>query len=80
MTAYWEDDLAGQLLKVAYDQLLQVDPEKPGPQIGPYVDYSDAIKNSLDRLVLQGDSVDSVVTRADEEIQDALTRYVEDNG
>jgi sn-glycerol 3-phosphate transport system substrate-binding protein len=80
VTAYWEDDLAGQLLKVGYDQLLQVDPQRPGPQIGPYVDYSDAIKNSLDRLVLQGDSVDSVVTRADEEIQEALTRYVEDNG
>ena len=80
VVAYWEDDLAGQLLKVGYDQLLQVDPQRPGPQIGPYGDYSDAIKNSLDRLVLQGDSVDSVVTRADEEIQDALTRYVEDNG
>jgi sn-glycerol 3-phosphate transport system substrate-binding protein len=80
VTAYWEDDLAGQLLKVGYDQLLQVDPERPGPQIGPYVEYSDAIKNSLDRLVLQGDSVESVVTRADEEIQAALSRYVEDNG
>ena len=37
VAAYWEDDLAGQLLKVAYDQLLQVDPESPGPQIGPYI-------------------------------------------
>jgi sn-glycerol 3-phosphate transport system substrate-binding protein len=80
VSAYWEDDLAGQLLKVGYDQLLQVDPQRPGPQIGPYVDYSDAIKNSLDRLVLQGDSVDSVVKQADDEIQEALTRYVEDNG
>lgn len=80
VVAYWDDDLAGQLLKVGYDQLLQVDPQRPGPQIGPYTDYSDAIKNSLDRLVLKGDSVDSVVKRADEEIQAALTRYVEDNG
>jgi ABC-type glycerol-3-phosphate transport system substrate-binding protein len=80
VVAYWEDDLAGQLLKVGYDQLLQVDPERPGPQIGPYVAYSDAIKNSLDRLVLQGASVDSAVQQADTEIQDALDRYVEDNG
>jgi sn-glycerol 3-phosphate transport system substrate-binding protein len=79
VVAYWEDDLAGRLLKVAYDQLLQVDPERPGPQIGPYTDYSDAIKNSLDRLVLQGDSVDAVVERADAEIQEALDRYNEDN-
>lgn len=79
VVAYWSDDLAGRLLKVGYDQLLQVDPQRPGPQIGPYVDYSDAIKNSLDRLVLQGASVDDVITQADAEIQAALTRYEEDN-
>lgn len=80
VATYWTDDLAGRMLKVAYDQLLQIDPERPGPQIGPYRAYSEAIKNSLDRLVLRGDSVDAVVTRADREIQDALTRYIEDNG
>jgi hypothetical protein len=80
VVAYWKDDLAGRLLKTGYDQLLQVDPQRPGPQIGPYSDYTDAIKNSLDRLVLQGDSVESVIARADEEIQDALDRYNEDNG
>ena len=80
VATYWTDDLAGRILKVAYDQLLEVDPERPGPQIGPYRAYSEAIKNSLDRLVLRGDSVDAVVTGADREIQDALTRYIEDNG
>jgi sn-glycerol 3-phosphate transport system substrate-binding protein len=80
VVAYWEDDLAGRLLKTAYDQLLQVDPQRPGPQIGPYAAYNDAIKNSLDRLVLRGDSVDSVIARADKEIQEALDRYNEDNG
>ena len=59
---------------------MAIDPERPGPQIGPYTDYSDAIKNSLDRLVLQGASVDAVMTPAQDEIQEALTRYVEDNG
>lgn len=80
VTAYWEDDLAGKLLKEGYDELVAIDPERPGPQIGPYTDYSDAIKNSLDRLVLQGASVDDAVTGAQDEIQEALTRYVEDNG
>src|SRR5690606_39134563 len=53
VVAYWQDDMAGRLLKTGYDQLLQVDPQRPGPQIGPYADYTAAIKNSLDRLVLQ---------------------------
>ncbi|HVM53355.1 MAG TPA: extracellular solute-binding protein [Acidimicrobiales bacterium] len=80
VAAYWVDDLAGRMLKVSYDQLLTVDPARPGPQIGPYRAYSEAIKNSLDRLVLRGDSVDAVVTAADREIQRALDRYIEDNG
>ena len=80
VVTYWEDDLAGRLLKVGYDQLLQIDPQRPGAQIGPYAAYTDAIKNSLDRLVLQGDSIESVIARADEEIQEALDRYNEDNG
>lgn len=80
VVAFWEDDLAGRILKVAYDQLVAVDPENPGPQIGPYTDYSDAIKDSLDRLVLGGAAPDDVIARADGTIQDALTRYIEDNG
>jgi sn-glycerol 3-phosphate transport system substrate-binding protein len=80
VASYWTDDLAGRMLKVAYDQLLTVDPDAPGPQIGPYRAYTEAIKNSLDRLVLRRDSVDAVVTAADREIQAALDRYIEDNG
>lgn len=80
VTAYWTDDLAGRMLKVGYDQLLTVDPERPGPQIGPYKAYSEAIKNSLDRLVLRGDSVESVIATADAEIQAAIDRYAEDYG
>lgn len=80
VVAFWEDDLAGRILKVGYDQLVAVDPDNPGPQIGPYVDYSDAVKESMDRLVLQGSSPDEAISRADGIIQDALTRYNEDNG
>jgi sn-glycerol 3-phosphate transport system substrate-binding protein len=79
VVAFWEDDLAGRILKVGYDQLVAVDPENPGPQIGPYTDYSDAIKDSLDRLVLEGQDPDDVIARADGTIQDALSRYIEDN-
>lgn len=79
VATYWTEDLAGRMLKVAYDQLLTIDPEQPGPQIGPYGAYNDAIKNSLDRLVLQGASVDAVVSAADREIQAAIDRYAEDN-
>ncbi|HEX7134042.1 MAG TPA: extracellular solute-binding protein, partial [Iamia sp.] len=77
---YWETDLAGKLLKVSYDQLVQVDSTNQAPLIGPYTDYTEAIKTSLDRLVLEGASVDDVIATADEEIQAALDEYIEANG
>lgn len=80
VTEYWENDLAGKILKVGYEELLAINPENPGPQIGPYLDYANAIENSLDRLVLQGASVDEVVADAQAEIQEALDRYNEDFG
>ncbi len=80
VTEYWENDLAGKILKVGYEELLAINPENPGPQIGPYLDYTDAIKNSLDRLVLQGASVEDVIADAHGEIQEAIDRYNEDYG
>lgn len=79
VTEYWETDLAGQLLKVGYDELIDIDPERAGPQIGPYPDYAAAVQRSLDRLVFDGASVDAVITDAQAEIQAALDAYNEDN-
>lgn len=77
---FWETDLAGKMLKTSYDQLLQVDTANAAPLIGPYTDYTEAIKTSLDRLVLEGASVDDVIAEADEAIQAALDEYIEANG
>ena len=37
VTKFWETDLAGKMLKTAYQQLLSVDPDKPGPSIGRFL-------------------------------------------
>lgn len=76
---YWENDLAGLMLKVGYEQLLTVDPERPGPQVGPYTDYTDAIKASLESMVLEGTSPDDAIAQADADIQEALDTFIEDN-
>jgi sn-glycerol 3-phosphate transport system substrate-binding protein len=76
---FWTGDLAGRMLRVAYSQLLEVDPDRPGPQIGPYRAYSDAIENALDTMMFKGASVAVAVSKADAEIDDALRRYAEDN-
>ena len=55
------------------------DPDRPGPQIGPYPDYQTAVQTSLDQLVFGGASVDEVIAQAQAEIQAALETYNEDN-
>jgi sn-glycerol 3-phosphate transport system substrate-binding protein len=79
VTEFWETDLAGKMLKTAYQQLLQVDPAAPGPSIGPYPQYVVAIQKSLESLAFEGTSPDQAISKAQEAIQAALTQYIEDN-
>lgn len=77
VTAYWRDDLAGRMLRVGYEELLGVDPERPGPQIGPYDAYVDAVRRSLDQVVLGDASVDEAVVGAQAALDEALRDYAE---
>ena len=61
------------MLKTAYQQLLQVDPEKPGPSIGPYPQYDEAVRKSLESMAFDGTSPDEAIAQAQEAIQEALT-------
>jgi sn-glycerol 3-phosphate transport system substrate-binding protein len=79
VTQFWKDDLAGRMLRVAYSQLLEVDPERPGPQIGSYNAYANAIENALDTMMFKGASAADAIAQAHEEIDAALQRYAEDN-
>jgi sn-glycerol 3-phosphate transport system substrate-binding protein len=76
---FWQGDLAGEMLQTAYQQLLSVDPEKPGPSIGPYPQYDEAVRKSLEAMAFDGASPDDAIATAQEQIQDALTQYIEDN-
>src|SRR3954454_1452553 len=79
VTKFWDTDRAGKMLKTAYQQLLQVDPDKPGPSIGPYPQYVDAIHKSLESMAFDGKSPDAAIAQAQTDIQAALTQYIEDN-
>jgi sn-glycerol 3-phosphate transport system substrate-binding protein len=79
VTTFWQDDLAGKMLKTAYQQLLEVDPAKPGPSIGPYPQYDEAVRKSLESMAFSGASPDEAIAQAQESIQAALTQYIEDN-
>jgi sn-glycerol 3-phosphate transport system substrate-binding protein len=75
----WTNTRKGRWLAIAYDSLLDRDPDFPGPLIGPYSETRAAIETALEELVLSGASPDEVIAKADEEITDALSTYEEEN-
>ena len=52
LQTFWKDDLAGRMLVVAREQLAEIDPENPGPLMGPYPEYVDAMLQALDNAIL----------------------------
>lgn len=77
---FWASGLAGTMLEVASTQLFEVDPERPGPIVGPTTDYAAAIEAAMGRVAFQGASVDDAVREGQRDIDTALRRYAEDNG
>lgn len=71
--------LAGRLLQPAAEQLRLIDPEQPGPQIGPYQAFNDAIEDALDAMVFEGRSPADAVADAQAELDELIRQYREDN-
>ncbi len=75
----WEADRLGSWLALAARQVQNIDPAFPGPLIGPYTEVRDAIRSSLDRLTLEGQSPADSLAEANREITDAVAEYEEEN-
>lgn len=76
---YWANTRPGQWITVAYDEIDSVDPDNPGPLIGPYTETREAIRQSLDQLLLGSGTPEQVVADAQAEIDAAVRSYEEDN-
>jgi sn-glycerol 3-phosphate transport system substrate-binding protein len=76
---FWRQPRPGGWLREAYDLALDLDPDFPGPLIGPYRQVRDAIGNALDRMMLDGASPDEVIAQADDDINEAIAHYNEIN-
>ena len=72
---YWEDDLAGQMSKVAYDQLGAVDIFKPGPLIGPYTAWSDGVEKMWDSTLLGSTPPDKALANGEKSTTEVLKDY-----
>lgn len=75
----WQNTRKGRWLAIAYDSLLDRDPDFPGPLIGPYSETRAAIETALEQLVLNDADPADVIEAANEEITDALVSYEDEN-
>src|SRR5690606_838921 len=76
---FWAGTRPGRWLQVDYEGLQNVDPDHPGPQIGPYTETRSAVRSALDALLFGGVDVDGAITEADRTITQALESYADEN-
>lgn len=76
--AFWADDIAGVLLQPAIAQLEDADPDRPGPLIGPYVDFVDETQQAIEAILLNGQDPADALGAAQDEVTSALERYAGD--
>lgn len=76
---FWADTRPGKWLHTAYDGLQNVEPEWPGPLIGPYTDTRSAVRDALDALLFGDATPDDAIAEANRKITEALEAYNDEN-
>ena len=66
------------LLQPAIAQLEDADPDRPGPLIGPYVDFVDETQQAIEAIMLNGQDPADALGAAQDEVTSALERYAGD--
>lgn len=78
-TEFWDSGLAGGLLRVATEQLLEVGSDQPSPLVGPREDYGAILEAALGQVAREGADPEATAAEADAALTAALERYAEDN-
>jgi sn-glycerol 3-phosphate transport system substrate-binding protein len=72
---FYASGLSGRWLKIANDEVGQIDPAFPGPLIGPYYDFRQDIEKAQDNLMFTGAPPPQALQSAQGTVDEALSRY-----
>ena len=78
--AYFTDTQPGRWLSTANEQLLSIDPEFPGPAIGPYNQFRAGLHSMLDEVVLGSAEPATAITEFNDAFQTDLEAYRDEVG
>lgn len=70
----------GRWLAAASEGLEELDPNFPGPVIGPYNLFRAEVRTALERITLGGEDIDTTIASTSEKFQRALDQYRADVG
>ncbi|MFN7150767.1 MAG: extracellular solute-binding protein, partial [Microthrixaceae bacterium] len=80
LTEEFETTRRGQWLAIASGSLDELDADFPGPVMGPYNQFRSLVRDSFEKITLDGQEVGSTIDSVNTSFQDALTTYAEDVG
>lgn len=80
LQAYWTDTQSGRWMAEAYKGFTTLDPDFPGPVIGPYREFRLEVKNGIEAMVLGDATPQDAMAQVDGRFQDALDEYATDVG
>lgn len=73
--AYLEEDVAGLMTAHAIEQMQGTDPDRPGPAMGPYIDFTEEFQGALESVFLADGDIDSSLETAEQNVTAAIERY-----
>lgn len=74
-----EGGLAGEWLAIANEQVRSIDPSFPGPLMGPYDEFREAVRKAQEAFIFGDSTPAEALTQAQEVIDEALRRYADEN-
>lgn len=80
LQAYWTDTQPGRWMAVAFDGFASLDPNFPGPIIGPYAEFRLDVIQGIEQLADGAADVDDTIATIDASFGDQLTSYRDDVG
>jgi sn-glycerol 3-phosphate transport system substrate-binding protein len=80
LLAAFQDSQRGQWLAVASDGLVNLDPDFPGPVIGPYNEFRSITRGALEKVTTGSGDVAAVIATANTEFQASLDQYASEVG
>jgi sn-glycerol 3-phosphate transport system substrate-binding protein len=76
----FESTRRGRWLAIAADSLDQLDPEFPGPVVGPYNQLRASVRSALERLTLGNGDPAAIIEDIDSRLQNDLESYADEVG